>query len=657
MKKLLVLILFCRCCFFSAAQTPKIDSLLQLVHAAKTNAAALQAIEILYAEYHTLHTDTLWKYALQAAQLADRAADKSAATIARLMQARAYMKWGNIDSAKALVEPELKKYSVENAGTRAIYFKLRELTVEYAGNANNYKDALALLYDIIKQADRYKDSLVQAECMNILSVLNYDMDFVAAGRAWGYKGLSLTSGAARFSLVVAILNLNLAENYWWIKQLDSADYCINKAVAILRQLQNLYYLSRALQIKASIFTARKNYTAAEQFMVESIRTMEKIDSTSILQDKLIVLASIYEHNNQTDKAIAVLKAGLATDTLARSASPHAVKNADAADLQQVFYYEELARCYQHKGDTKNYAACLEKVIAGKDAFNKANSAQAIAELEIKYEVQKKETTIAQQRLSLITKNYVLYGSVLLAFLGVIIGWLFLKDYRRKQFIALQQLREEEKRHSLQAVASAKESERKRIAADLHDNLGAQLSYIKRNVHLIIDQPESFNREDGRKYLTVVNDTAQHAMIDLRETIWVLNKDEVNIQEFADKLKSYVKQQLMERDNIRCQMEDDITSHWKLSSGQAMHIFRIVQEVINNTIKHAGADKLDIRFNSNNPGKYQLSVSDNGKGFDSSNKYENQYGLENMTNRAKELQALLIIHSLPGKGTTIILQKE
>src|ERR1700761_2342336 len=105
-----------------------------------------------------------------------------------------------------------------------------------------------------------------------------------------------------------------------------------------------------------------------------------------------------------------------------------------------------------------------------------------------------------------------------------------------------QFKNEEKRLAAGAVADAQERERKRIAADLHDNLGAQLSFIKRNVDFIMDQPAGFNQADERKYLGAVNDIAQSAMVDLRETLWVLNKDQVSIQEFADKLKSYLRQQ-------------------------------------------------------------------------------------------------------------------
>jgi signal transduction histidine kinase len=89
----------------------------------------------------------------------------------------------------------------------------------------------------------------------------------------------------------------------------------------------------------------------------------------------------------------------------------------------------------------------------------------------------------------------------------------------------------------------------------------------------------------------------------------------------------------------------------------MHLFRIVQELISNIIKHAEAGQIHIEFNSSSPDTYQLEVYDNGKGFDLDNKYDGHYGLENIQKRVKEISAKLRITSTPDEGTRIVLTKE
>ena len=177
------------------------------------------------------------------------------------------------------------------------------------------------------------------------------------------------------------------------------------------------------------------------------------------------------------------------------------------------------------------------------------------------------------------------------------------------------------------------------------------------MNFIIEQPEGFNRSDEKRYLGYVNDIAQSAMIDLRETLWVLNKDEVTIQEFADKLKSYLRQQLLDKDQIVWEFQEEVTLNWTLASGEVMHLFRIVQELISNGIKHSGADRIDIRFRSGAAGSYQLQITDNGRGFDVNSVPQGHYGLENIHQRAKDIGAELTLESSPGSGTTVLLAKK
>ena len=655
MKRLLLIISCCFIAGLSLGQTHKIDNLKGILQRSKNDQMTLRTLLNLCDEFETLPKDTLWDYAIRAKKLSAKLKDTQSMSLAIVAQANAYLKWGNADSAKALVEPELAKYKVENPATRAIYFKLAQLKIDCIGSDGEYKDAMTDVFDIIRKAEKYNDPIVLAESMNTLCAWNYDMDFLAKGRAWGYKGLALTSDTPPFYPVLTVLYLNLAQSYWWTTNLDSATYCIGKAIGLSSKLENLYLLSTALQIKASIYTKKQKYADAEKTIMESIRVIEKVNGKAPQQDKLIVLASLYEKSGQIDKAISVMNDGLVQDSLYKTTSIHSKRGTNAGDLQRIFYFQELAKCYRQKGDAKDYEAALEKIILEKGNFYKANSAQAIAELETKYQVQKKEATIARQKLSLVRENYLFFGSLLLALLGAVIAWLVFKGIRRRQKIKLQQLQEEEKRLSAKAVAEAEETERRRIAADLHDNLGAQLSFIKRNVNFIMDQPAGFSAADERKYLSSVNDIAQNAMIDLRKTIWVLNKDEVDIQEFADKLKAYMRQQLMGRDDIQWSFKETVFDNWKLQPGEVMHIFRIVQELISNVIKHSGASELSVNFESNLPDCYKLTLLDNGKGFDTCNKYDGHYGLENIEHRAREISAALLVTS-NSTGTGIVLQK-
>jgi len=656
MKRFILFIGVCFIAIYAIGQSPKIDSIKHVIRTSVDRRAKLQAMLRLCDMYETLPKDTLWKYALAAKVLSADLKDPHSMSWAIIAQINAYLDWDNIDSAKALITPELQKYKPADPATRDIYFKLRHLKLNCISGTVDYKDAIAEAYGIIQEAEKYKDSLAIAESLNSLSIYKYDLDFTNESIALGLKGLSLTSPKPRYDDIVINLLADLAEYYYYAGKTDSAMYYADKTYDLAEKIGSLRHKSLALQKKSAIYLKIKQYKLAEDAELKSIQYDAEIGGNEPREDDLVALADVYNHLHEYDKAIKVITDGIAYNNLPKNLSPHAKHDTSHYRVQRIYLYQMLARSYHLKGDSKNYEAILEKMLKLTDDFYQANSAQAIADFETKYQVQKKEATIAQQQLSLVRENYMFYGSTLFVIMGGAVIILVMRDIRRKQRLKLQQIQEEERLHFAKGVADAEETERRRIAADLHDNLGAQLSFIKRNVNFIMDQPAGFNHDDERKYLISVNDIAQNAMIDLRETIWVLNKDEVNVQEFADKLKSYLKQQLMSKETIKWDFKENITESWKLSSGEVMHLFRIVQEVISNIIKHAEAERIEIYFNSIAEGLYQLQIFDNGKGFDTGNKYEGHYGLENIEQRAKEISAKLSVTSKPGSGTHIILDK-
>ncbi len=113
---------------------------------------------------------------------------------------------------------------------------------------------------------------------------------------------------------------------------------------------------------------------------------------------------------------------------------------------------------------------------------------------------------------------------------------------------------------------------------------------------------------------------------------------------------------MGKDMIKWDFKEHIQDNWLLPAGEVMHIFRIVQEVISNIIKHAEAKSINIQFHSHSPDTYRLEIFDNGKGFECNSEHTGHYGLENIQQRANAISAKLLITSSPDAGTSIVLTK-
>lgn len=198
-----------------------------------------------------------------------------------------------------------------------------------------------------------------------------------------------------------------------------------------------------------------------------------------------------------------------------------------------------------------------------------------------------------------------------------------------------------------------EQERLRIARDLHDNVGAHLSYLISNLDWMISHPEKLSAEEEKLRLENLTETGRQAILTLRQTIWAINNQALYIEDFADKYKTFAKKMLEFSAHINIHFEEKIIEKQKLSPGITLHLFRICQEALNNILKHANANNIWVSIESKEDLLFKFCIRDDGKGFDTSIDYSNEhFGLVIMKERAEESGASIQINSAPGKGTEL-----
>jgi signal transduction histidine kinase/ligand-binding sensor domain-containing protein len=202
-----------------------------------------------------------------------------------------------------------------------------------------------------------------------------------------------------------------------------------------------------------------------------------------------------------------------------------------------------------------------------------------------------------------------------------------------------------------------QTERERISRDLHDNVGTQLSLINKNIEGILHPLRVIPEAEKEQNLVNVSQTSREVIATLRETIWALNKEEISLEEFSDKLKSFARKQVELYAELELKFTGEIADNSIiLSPAEAIHLFRMSQEAIVNCLKYAEASLLQIEI-SGKLRKYRLSVTDNGKGFDkNSTDITDRYGMQNLKFRANEISCSLKVTSTPGQGTTVSIVK-
>ncbi|GAB4022095.1 sensor histidine kinase [Spirosoma koreense] len=198
-------------------------------------------------------------------------------------------------------------------------------------------------------------------------------------------------------------------------------------------------------------------------------------------------------------------------------------------------------------------------------------------------------------------------------------------------------------------------EKERIARDLHDNVGAHLAFVVTNLTHISDQAEKQPMLNGRQWSgqlrTIVNYTREAVKL-LRETIWAIHQESFTVEEFSDRLNQYINRYVHETDGLHVDVEVTGSQVQRLSSTQVLNLFRIVQEALNNVIKHAQATQANVRLHVHANGHIDLRIHDNGRGFTWPNATisEPHYGLQNMQTRAQELGGTFRV--VAHEGTTV-----
>lgn len=394
------------------------------------------------------------------------------------------------------------------------------------------------------------------------------------------------------------------------KEYEKAEENLDKVVEIQKEISDTRGIARSLKQYGYIFYKKEIYDSAESYYRRSLAIT---DSAKYLDDGLNVLnllAELYEKQNNFKKAIEYRKE----------------------------YYTESKEIY-----TEDYN---DKLLELREEYNTAS-------LELEAEKQK-NLALEQKRIKV--------AAIIIGVASVIIIsiWLYVVDQRRKNIKILaakndeinkqkiDDLLQDQEIASLQGVLEGQETERKRVAIDLHDRLGGILSMVKLHFSAVeekIDE-ESPNK---KKFLTASE------LLDLAAG---------EVRNISHNLMSGVLAKfglLPALEDLRTRISDTgklkvnlFTNNFKgsLEGEQELQLYRIVQELMSNILKHSEAKETNIQL-TESEGNVNLIVEDDGVGFNPEKLGKKSgIGLSNLKARVAKLDGTFHIDSGKGAGTTI-----
>ena len=305
------------------------------------------------------------------------------------------------------------------------------------------------------------------------------------------------------------------------------------------------------------------------------------------------------------------------------------------------------------GNYKNALESLEAFNILNDSLYTAQKLKDVEEITTKYETAEKEKKIAEKELALKIRNQWIFGLIALAFIVGLIGFLLYKQQVLKNH---KQQKENELLLALEKIDSQTKLHEQRltISRDLHDNIGAQLSFIVSAIDTIKYYISDSNQPITNK-LNSIGTFAKETIKELRDTIWAMNKPTITIEDLKSRIANFMEKAKLSHQNMQILLktDSDIAEAHSFTGLQGLNIFRIIQEATNNAVKYSEATEIKIHISKTKDG-IQFEISDNGKGFVEA-EVEAGNGLLNMRKRALELGKELKLTSKKNKGTTIAIR--
>ena len=542
----------------------------------------------------------------------------------------------NFDTAIDLYNKafEIRQRNNDATGMAKLYNKIG-IVYQKQGN---FDKALENQLNALKLFEQSKDDIGISYSLNNIGIVNQNMGLYDEAIKYQLKSIAIKEKIKdRYGLAGSYVNVGniylLQNNY------PKAKEFYLKAEAITREIGDKEYLSNALNNLSRFYIGTKQYDDALSYANESLALRKTLGDVKGMVSCLINHGKIYTGLKQYDSAEIKLKEAL-----------FLAKDEESCKPELPSLYESFADLYETTGNFDKALAMHRLYASSKDSIYTTALGNNFAELQTKYETLQKEKQIQEQKFALTQKNYWIGGAIGLLVLTTLLGYSFYHRRQLKQEAKMQAEILRQQDMAMRAVLEAEEAERQRIAKDLHDGVGQMMSAAKMNLSAVEAQLNLNTNEQKLAFeniIQLVDDSCKEVRSvshNMMPNALLKNNLEAAIREFIYKLD----QQVL-KVHLYAQGLDE-----RLDSNIETILYRIVQECVNNVIKHSEADTLDITI-IKEPGEITATIEDNGKGFDTTDKEKFEgIGLKNMRTRVDYLKGTIDFDSSPGNGTVVAL---
>ncbi|ULC58808.1 sensor histidine kinase [Flaviramulus sp. BrNp1-15] len=432
---------------------------------------------------------------------------------------------------------------------------------------------------------------------------------------------------------------NLANVYKKKNEYDEALDYFNKSIELSTKTSNIRRIAHNKQNISSIYKEQKAYSKAVEVALQAYNILNEHNYKGELTGAAANLGEIYTLMGNYRESEQILKKHL--------------NNLKGSVKDQSKLYFSLYKLYEVSNRHQEALMHHKEYKKLSDSIINENGLKNFNELRVKYDIEKKDKELVEQKLTLekqeleIQKKKSQYtlmtGIAIFLLLTSLLTWFLYKQRQKRKDQEILSLKREHQIKTLESLIEGEEKERFRIAKELHDGVNGDLSAIKYKLTALLEKNNS-----------VINEAV--AMIDKScEQVRAISHNLIppSLKNFSllEALEDYCSTMNgIHKPEITFQHIGDSIA---ISKTAEVNIFRIIQELINNSIKYADATEIDAQI-SNRDNVVQITVEDNGKGFNINNVSENGIGLKNIQSRVDYLNGKLDFSSTE-EGSSFIIE--
>ena len=625
------------------AQDRSIDSLKQLLTKTSNDSVTVELLNKLSFMFVTTDAAQAYPYGKQAIEIAEKSNFKRGLCQAYNNMGIIYDQKGQTDSALFYYNISLKlSQKIGNFNRQAA--ALSNIGYVY-WSQGNYDKALDYTLKALAIYDTGSNYMSKAICIEHIAMIYHDLKDYPNSIKFHRLAIPIYQ-QANDELDIGNAYCNLALNYLESSK-DSMVFYLKKAEVIFLKYEDHWALGHVYNNIGGVYIEMRKPDPALLYLAKARKEHASVSDERGMCSTQMSLGMAWLIKN---KAL-----------IAKNYVDTAISMSIKMDMKESLAeaYHDYALVYAHLGVFDSVTKYLGKETWLRDSLFSGEKTKAIADMQTKYDTEKKDLEIAKHKAELeikdkeaAIKNIIIFSIIGLVCLLCIVAYLFYNKKRIEQQAKLDLEISHQKEIRTKSIIETEEKERIRIAKDLHDGIGQLLSAAKLNLSSLENKMILKDPADESAFKNAL-DLLDESVKEVRTVSHNMMPNTLLKMGLASAVKEFITK-IQNSPNLKVNLEI-VGLNERLEQEKESVLYRVIQEVVSNIIKHAHATVLTLQLIKHDQ-ELSITIEDNGKGFDTSkiNDFEG-IGLKNIISRVEFLNGTVHFDSTLGRGTNVIIE--